>query len=139
MRTRRQYQAKGPEFRACRFVIGAALLASLAGLSPLAEGQQASREDVLVIALQPAAATRETVVRVASVATLSGGPASLRNLVGELDLAELKEDRVTVDSKQVSFRLQLAGIETRRFRVEGRQTLITRAAEDVTEEAIVSA
>jgi hypothetical protein len=108
-------------------------------LLPLA-AQERAADNVLIITLRPTTTTRATVVPVGVVATVRGGTPSLRRKVAELDLAELKPDGnvVAVGSEQVSFRLQLAGIEPAAFRVEGRQALVGLAPEEVTEESLLA-
>jgi len=129
--------------RILRRVLAALALLWLVGAPglPHAAAQQPAADDVLVITLRPTITTREPLVPVSAVATLSGGSASLRRKVAELDLAELKPDvsPVAVGSDQIAFRLQIAGIEPKLFRVDGRQALIGLAPDEVTEESLLAA
>src|SRR5438105_2153282 len=83
--------------------LSGALLACLALLPVAAQGP--AKDDVLVITLRPTTTTREAVVPLGAVATVSGGSPSLRRKVAELDLAELKHGGgvVAVGKEQVSF------------------------------------
>jgi hypothetical protein len=132
VRPRRQQRTRLP------FAVG--VLLSWLALLPLAAQEQIA-DSVLIVKLQPTTTTRDTVVSVGAVATVSGGTPSLRRKVAELDLADLKPDGnvVTVGSGQVSFRLQLAGIEPATFRIEGRQALVSLATDEVSEESLVAA
>jgi hypothetical protein len=121
-------------------LLGAGLFLQIdASVLPEAAGQQT--DSVLIIALHPTVTTRERVIRLGAVADLTGGSSSLRRKIAELDLAEVAAGNspLTIGSEQVSFRLQIAGVEPRAFRIEGRQVVATPAAQDVTEEGLFAA
>jgi hypothetical protein len=81
--------------------------------------------DVVTITLLATASIEEPIVTLGKVATLKGGPASLRYKIAKLDLIEMKlgEARRTIALEQVRFRLLLAGVDEGRFRLTGAKTV----------------
>ena len=96
---------------------------------------------MLVLSLRPAVTVRDTIVRVDTVATLRGGSTRLRQMIAGLDLADLSsgENRLVIIPEHISYRLQIAGIDTRAFRIEGQQTVVTVAAQELTEDSLIAA
>ncbi|HMP79402.1 MAG TPA: flagellar basal body P-ring formation chaperone FlgA [Pirellulaceae bacterium] len=63
--------------------------------------------------------TSQQTVRIADVAELTGGPSSLRQKIGALDLDEFNENhhRLEITSERIRFRIRLAGIDDGHFSV----------------------
>src|SRR5579864_7203055 len=122
-------------------ILGLVLLGrSKPGSLPAAAGQEAP-SNVLVISLRPALTTRETLVQVGNVASLSGGTYALRKKVADLDLVELVPGgpSLVIGKEQVSIRLQIAGIDRDLFRMEGKKVVVTPASQELTEDSLVEA
>jgi flagella basal body P-ring formation protein FlgA len=80
--------------------------------------------DNVLIRLKPRVEVQHRLIRIGDVADLSGGLAPLRDQIARIDLAEVGEPKgIQVSRKQVTFRLQLAGIPTNLFRVEGAERI----------------
>lgn len=94
-----------------------------------------SEKSAVVVALFPEAAVDDGLVYLDQIAKLSGGTPELRRRIAKLDIAELKlfAERTTVPANQVKFRLLLAGIESKQFRLTGaKQTIVTEIDEPIT-------
>jgi hypothetical protein len=83
---------------------------------------------VVIVALRPAAVVQRGLVKVGDVADVQGGTAALRNKIAQLDLAVLTavEPATALPRDQVSYRVQLAGIGARDFRMTGASQAVVR-------------
>lgn len=84
----------------------------------------------LVITVRPRAFVPEGPVLVSHVATLTGGDTALRQRVAALDVADppAKGAQITLLRELIAYRLQIAGIDRARFRMEGpMQLTVSRA------------
>lgn len=77
--------------------------------------------DAVRIVLCAEATGENSVITVADVAKLEGGDPSLRQYIAQLDLVEIpfRKQALTVTREQVFFRIQMARIDQRQFRLEG--------------------
>jgi hypothetical protein len=85
-------------------------------LTPLADAAS-----LVTITLRPTANLAVMEVVVGDIATLEGGDAGMRERIADLDLAEFSAlvPAVSISRDQVAYRLVLAGIPARHFRVQG--------------------
>ena len=88
----------------------------------------APEPEPVAVVLRPEAAVAQPTVRIEDVARLHGGDPALRRRLAKLDLACLTPDRPELAFPQqlIAFRIQLAGIELRAFRVEGAERTAVR-------------
>jgi Chaperone for flagella basal body P-ring formation len=123
--------------RGISFLIMGLALSHVQAAVPEADAQE---PDILVVNLRPAVTARESLIQVGTVATLSGGTQSIRKKAAELDLIELAPGAASlvIGREQISIRLQIAGFDSRRFRIEGKKVTVSPAAEVVTEDSLVS-
>jgi flagella basal body P-ring formation protein FlgA len=79
--------------------------------------------EVVIVTLRPMVSASDSQVRIADVADLHGGDTDLKQRIGRLDLSDLPKpgQTVQVSREQVSFRIRLAGIDPRAFRMAGAQ------------------
>jgi hypothetical protein len=84
-------------------------------------GQESDKDaGLLVVTLRGTARVKSEIVCVQDVALVQGGSASLRDKVSRLDVAELRNaEAASVTRDQVYYRLLLAGIDKKAFRVAG--------------------
>lgn len=77
--------------------------------------------DPIVVTVKPHANVSESLARIGSVAEVRGGASPMRARIAALDLAEFNRTRseTIVTKDQVYFRMRLAGIEEREFRIIG--------------------
>lgn len=97
---------------------------------------------LVIVSLQPVACVDEREVRVADVAAIDGGDAALRERIAQLDLADPPRpgQAVQVSREQIGFRIRIAGIDQRRFRLQGAQAArVTLGTCAVPEQEIVDA
>lgn len=101
-------------------VIALVLLASAALAAPL-DSPSPGGPDLVRISLREQVRVASPRVSVGDVAVLSGGSDRLRTVIAGLDLYDLSstEPSVIVTREQVAYRIQLVGIETNLFRLEG--------------------
>jgi flagella basal body P-ring formation protein FlgA len=105
-------------------------------------GPRADFPSPVIVTLRPTVTVQEPRVHVGHVATLQGGDPSLRDKIAQLDLVELNQpDPVArITPRQVAFRLQLADVDQRQFRVEGPEAVQVRLTTQQTlEERIATA
>ncbi|MFO0968398.1 MAG: flagellar basal body P-ring formation chaperone FlgA [Gemmataceae bacterium] len=82
---------------------------------------------LVIVTLRPAATVDDAVVRVRDVASVEGGSAGLGERIARLDVAELKAgDSHVITREQVFYRLLIAGLDKRSFRVVGPAHLSVR-------------
>jgi len=96
----------------------------------------------VVVTLRATATTGGPQVTVGDVAALSGGDPDLRRRIERLDLADLPREGQTahVSREQVGFRIRLADIDARQFRVEGAaRSAVTVARATVSAGEVVAA
>jgi flagella basal body P-ring formation protein FlgA len=96
----------------------------------------------VTVVLRSAASVGDAVVLVRDIAALEGGTGALRQKIGPLDVAEFSQGSANVDitKEQLAFRLRLAGIDPRGFRVDGAaHTQVTRASRPLGEDELVTA
>lgn len=81
----------------------------------------AADSSAVVVTLRPRAEVADARVTVGDVAAVEGGAPALRQRITLLDLADLAPDRpnTVVSREQVAYRIRLAGIDTKLFRMEG--------------------
>jgi flagella basal body P-ring formation protein FlgA len=111
------------------------LVTSLQSLVLLSVAMLAGRETVVisapieavVITLRPVVQYQSAVVRLADVAEITGGDDLLRNRIAALDLddALLAGGQAEISSRQIEFRLRLAGIDPRIVEIRGSNVLVT--------------
>lgn len=100
-------------------VVGVSVLAvegSAGSGNPHAQGK-----DVVVITLRAEVEVSSPPIAVRDVASVDGGELPLRQQIASLDLADAPGAGQTlpISAKQIAYRLQLAGIDARSFRLEG--------------------
>jgi flagella basal body P-ring formation protein FlgA len=90
---------------------------------------QQKRGSCLVVALNPEATVRAPCVLLKDLATFKGATSDLEKRVAALDVADAPAPggSVIVSKEQVAFRLQLAGIDPRDFRMEGAAKAVVRS------------
>jgi hypothetical protein len=128
------------------------LIAALGGIGLIRPGAAcAQAEDkasnspeskLLVVSLRADAVVDEPIVTIAAVANLMGGDLWLRQMIGSLDVAELSRvgKSVAISRDQVALRIQLAGVDSQKFRMEGQaQAMVKLDAIELTEQEIVKA
>ena len=96
----------------------------------------------VIVALLPAAQVQDREVRLADIATVFGGDKRLRERIAQLDVADPPQgaQALRVSKDQVAYRLQLAGIDTGRARVQGADTVsLTRQTYEVPAEVLAAA
>ena len=89
-------------------------------------------EDAVTIVLIPQATVDDTLVSLQQIARVAGGPVSLRKRLEKLDVADfrLEARHQVITSEQVRFRLLLAGIPEKSFRLEGaRRSVVVESDE----------
>ena len=94
----------------------------------------------VVVCVQPVASVAERDVRVADVASIEGGDFTLRQRIGDLDLADppRPDQGLRISREQIHYRLRIAGIETRLVSVEGAEAVrVSLSRYDVPEQEIV--
>src|SRR6266581_9050708 len=105
-----------------RMLAGTALFACVIFSAASARGQPAAGPAGPVeILLQPEARADGPVVRIGNLAQLAGGDVNVREALARLDLAEFQgaRDRVVLSREEVKFRLLVAGVHARSFRLVG--------------------
>jgi flagella basal body P-ring formation protein FlgA len=126
------------------------LVMGLAGLSVARAGEQSARSRTaetqatapVLITLHAVAVAERHEVTIGDVATLDGADDYWRRRIAALDLAEApRAGKVTSISHQlIAYRIQLAGIDSRHYRIEGaRSTTVTSRTYVVPESDIVEA
>jgi flagella basal body P-ring formation protein FlgA len=98
--------------------------------------------DGVVVELRPSSMVGQRTVTLDAIANIRGGDQVLRQQIGQLDVVELPEigKSSSVSREQVAFRIQLAGIDRSRFRVEGQaETLISLEIAEWTAEQVQAA
>jgi flagella basal body P-ring formation protein FlgA len=111
-----------------------AVAAGLGGAAPAA--------DPVVVTLRAGAGVSESPVCVRDVASLSGGTAALREQIGGLDLADRPRAGrpLSLLRELVAYRIQVAGIERERFRVQGAAVVqVTAGPPSFTEDDLLRA
>jgi flagellar basal body P-ring formation protein FlgA len=96
----------------------------------------------LVVSLRASAVVDKPIVTVGAVATFEGGEPALRQMIAGLDVAEVSRvgQSVAVSREQVALRIQLAGVDAQRFRMDGpAQVMVKIHAIELTEQEIVKA
>lgn len=88
----------------------------------------AAAPEPVAVVLRPEAAVAQPTVRIEDVAQLHGGDPALRRRLAKLDLACLTSERpeLAFPRQLIAFRIQLAGVELRAFRVEGAERTAVR-------------
>ncbi|HWG47406.1 MAG TPA: flagellar basal body P-ring formation chaperone FlgA [Gemmataceae bacterium] len=95
----------------------------------------------LVLTLRAEATVSGSQVSVGDVAALEGGDAQQRERIAKLDLAELplSSQPILVSQQQIDFRLRVAGIDDRAFRLEGpRFVRVSRPATEALDNKIAA-
>jgi flagella basal body P-ring formation protein FlgA len=121
-----------------RLCLWALAVALVPGLPALAEPDEAP----LVVTLRPAASVSAATVCVGNVASLSGGTPALRQRVAALDLADRprRGKPLQLLRELVAYRIQVAGIEKSRFRVQGAPVVeVSPGAAPATEDEFLQA
>ncbi len=96
----------------------------------------------VVVTLRPSASATESPVCVGHVASLSGGTVALREQIARLDLADRPKSGkpLSLLRELVVYRIQVAGIERDRFRVQGAAVVrVTPGPVSLTEEDFLQA
>ncbi len=85
------------------------------------------RQEAVVIALRPNIQVAGRVIRLGDVALISGGDATFREQLKQLDLEDMLPtgDSVTILPQQIEFRLRVAGIDVRRVSLRGTGSRVT--------------
>ena len=98
-------------------------------------------EDPVVVTLRPSVSVSASPVCVGQVATLRGGGAMLRAKIEALDLADRpKRGRTQPLARElIAYRIQVAGIDPSRFRVEGAPVVEISPAASLTDDDFVEA
>jgi len=123
---------------ALAFAVVFGLVGSISAAPPTADDED---DNPVVISVRTSAAVTSSPVCIGNVASLSGGTAMLRARIEKLDLA----DRPTRGKTQplarelISYRIQLAGIERKQFRVQGAAIVEISAAASLTEDDFLQA
>src|SRR5438067_5152365 len=105
-----------------RMLVVTALVASIVLAPTVGWGQPGTGATGPVeIALLPEARADGPVVRIGNLAQLAGGDVKVREALARLDLAEFQgaRDRVVLSRDEVKFRLLVAGVDARSFRLVG--------------------
>jgi flagella basal body P-ring formation protein FlgA len=113
----------------CSSLIAAALLA----VCRTSRAESPAAAEPIVLALRGEATVSGSQVTIGDVATLQGGDARERERIAKLDVAELplSSQPIFVSQHQLDFRLQIAGVDGRAFRLEGsRFVRVSRPAGD---------
>ena len=114
----------------------------LAGNPSLAPAQSASGEKIpLTITLLPTAAVDDTTVFIDQIAKITGGSGQMRMRSGRLDVSEFAvfDDEIVITAEQVRFRMMLAGISPRDFRIEGEsRVIVTEKADAISARRILA-
>src|ERR1043166_487175 len=100
---------------------GAVIVLMLSGIAPgLSEVAGQTPKSAVTVTLK-AKAQAGSVVRIRDVAVIEGGETLSRDLIGGLDLAEFAvgQEILSVNRDQVGFRLIVAGLDPRSFRLVG--------------------
>ena len=122
----------------CRFAILRLSLIMATGLSwstswaadkPSAN-PSVSRRDPVLVSLRPMVEVEDKVIRLGDIASITGGDAMTRIKLMDLDLEDaLSSDQsVTIRTRQIEFRMQLAGIDARRVAIRGDASRVKLAA-----------
>jgi Chaperone for flagella basal body P-ring formation len=128
------------------------LIAALGGIGLTGPGVARAQADdkassgseckLVVVSLRADAVVDDPIVTIASVANLMGGDLWLRQMIGSLDVAEVSRvgKSVAISRDQVALRIQLAGVDLQKFRMEGpAQAMVKLDAIELTEQEIVKA
>lgn len=95
-----------------------------------------------VVTVRATATVAETRVLIRDVAEIEGGPLALREQIGNLDLSDLPASNqpAVIHRGEIFFRLRLAGIDAKDFRLQGAsQVRVSLARYQVTEQDILAA
>jgi flagella basal body P-ring formation protein FlgA len=98
--------------------------------------------DVVIVSVNPVADTTNREVTIAEVATVEGGDTELRKRIANLDLADAPRfgQSVMLTQELIAYRIQLAGIDSRRYQIQGaRSAALTLRSYQVPEKEIVNA
>ena len=81
----------------------------------------AAESKQVAVVLRADALVDETIVTIGAVANIQGGELWLRQMIGSLDVAEVSRvgKSVAISRDQVALRIQLAGVDLQKFRLEG--------------------
>lgn len=124
------------------FALGAWTLCLFAAKPAVEANPVRAGGEVLTVTLKPTATATGTAVVVSDVASLQGGTTDQVRRVGALDLADTPPagKNVVLPRAEVAFRLQLAGLDKRLFRVEGADKVtVSAAGGGITEARVVDA
>ena len=95
-----------------------------------------------MVELPAAKRVQQAHITIGDVSVLRGGDDPLRQRIAALDLAafDAAESSLAISREQISFRIQLAGIDGRLFRVEGAARVqVQRVRQAVSEEEVTAA
>jgi flagella basal body P-ring formation protein FlgA len=122
-----------------RSAIGLLFSASVLALS--VTGMVHADENTVVVTLRPTVSVTTSPVCIGHVASLSGGTAMLRARIETLDLAErpIRGKTQPLARELVAYRIQLAGIDRKRFRIEGAPVVAVSAAASLTDDDFLQA
>jgi flagella basal body P-ring formation protein FlgA len=126
--------------RLCPWALAVTLgLCPLAGAVPPAAA--APDESPVVVTLRPSAGVAASPVCVGHVASLSGGTPALREQIAGLDLADRprRGKPLSLPREMIAYRLQVAGIDRGRFRVQGAAAVQVSPDVPVTEDDFLQA
>ena len=101
-----------------------------------------TNDNIVVVELRQSSSVDHRAVSIDGLAVLRGGEPGLRQQIGRLDVAEFTQTgkTVVVSRDQVAYRIQLAGIDPSRFRVDGpAQAMITLATVEYSEADVIKA
>jgi flagella basal body P-ring formation protein FlgA len=87
--------------------------------------QSARSDDVVVVNLRTDIAAPEKQLLIGDIAGITGADAATRDMIGGLDIAEVRDPAamLSISKEQVSYRIQIAGLEPGRFQVAGPETV----------------
>jgi hypothetical protein len=121
-----------------RLCLWAIVVALGLGLPVLADPD----EGPVLVTLRPAASVSATAVCVGNVASVTGGTPALRRQIAALDLADRPQRGKSLQLLRglVAYRIQVAGIDVSRFRVQGAEVVeVSPGAAPATEDEFLQA
>jgi flagella basal body P-ring formation protein FlgA len=121
-----------------------AALSMLLVLWTLAAAQErgsAAKEQPVLIRLQARPRVADSVIAIGHVAVVEGGRPELCQRVAALDVGELSDSgELSLTQEGIAYRVQLAGIEARQFRVVGAaRAIVSRAPQELSEASLFDA
>jgi flagellar basal body P-ring formation protein FlgA len=105
--------------------VAAAVAAPSIGAPPVRRAVSKPASRLLTISVHPSAVATRGEVSIAEVATIEGGDAGLRTRIAALDLADAPElgKTATLTHNLIVHRIQIAGIDAERYRIQGAETV----------------